>query len=242
MQQISFDVEKYKLAGAVFYPEKLKEKNPAILFVHGWTSEKERSYQYAEKLSELGFICMLFDMRGHGDSEGDIKKFTIREFLDDVITAYDYLSDIEGVDRSHISAVGSSFGGYLIAQLSEKRKVKSLALRVPADYPNEDFDKSKYLFSGSESPEIVAWRKLDKKPNDTFALQAVSNYQGKVLIIESGNDYIVPRESVQNYINAFADESRLTHIIIKDAPHSIREGKFRDEVTKILVDWFKTKI
>ena len=91
MQEISFIVDDYKLSGTIFYPEKVKDKNPAILFVHGWTSEKKRSYQYARSLTQLGFICFLFDMRGHGASKGDIQTFTIKEFFNDVLAAYDYL-------------------------------------------------------------------------------------------------------------------------------------------------------
>jgi len=29
---------------------------------------------------------------------------------------------------------------------------------------------------------------------------------------------------------------------MKDAPHSIKEGKFRDEVEQLLATWFKNKL
>ncbi len=242
LKKISFEVDGHRLAGVVFYPEKLKEKNPAILFVQGWTGNMVRSFQYAESLSKMGFICMLFDNKGHGESEGDIKVFTIREFLEGVIAAYDYLLKIEGVDKESVNVVGSSFGGYLVALLSEKRKVNNFVLRVPVDYPNTDFDKSKFIRSGTESPVIFAWRKLYKKPDETFALKAINKFNGEILIIESEQDDIVPHETIENYIDAIKDKSKLTHVLMKGAPHSIKPGKFRDEVTMILVDWFKTKI
>ena len=162
--------------------------------------------------------------------------------MDDVLTAYDFLLNIEVVDKENISAVGSSFGGYLVTLLSEKRKLKNLALRVPADYKNEDFDKSKYEYSGAENLEIVAWRKKVKKPNDTFALSAISKFDGEILIIESEKDTIVPHETIENYINAVKNKQKLTHRVMKGAPHSIKEGKFRDEVTKILEEWFSKKL
>ncbi|HUQ84997.1 MAG TPA: alpha/beta fold hydrolase [Candidatus Limnocylindrales bacterium] len=242
MQKLSFKVDGYNLAGTIFYPDKPKEKNSAIFFVHGWTGNMKNSFQYAEALSKLGFVCMLFDMRGHGESEGDIKKFTIKEFSNDVLAAYDHLVGVDLVDSENISVIGSSFGGYLISILSTKKKIRNLVLRAPADYPNEDFHKSKYLFSGSENPEIVAWRKLVKKPADTFALQAINNYRGDVLVIESEKDIIVPHESTQNYIDAIKDKNKLTHVVINDAPHSIKEGIFRNKVTNILIDWFRNKI
>ena len=242
MQKISFIVEGRKLAGSIFFPEKSKKKNPAILFVHGWTRAMERSYQYAEALSKLGYICFLFDMRGHGESEGNIKIFTIKEFLYDVLAAYDYFLKIKGVDEENISAVGSSFGGYLIALLSVKRNIKNLAMRVPADYPNDNFVKSKYLKSSADTQESLAWRKIKKNPDETFALKAINGFDENILIIEAEKDNIIPHQTIENYINAVKDKRKLSHIIMKGAPHSIKEGPFRDEVTRILVDWFKYKI
>ena len=76
----------------------------------------------------------------------------------------------------------------------------------------------------------------------TFALQALHDYEGNVLIIESEKDTIVPHPIIQNFIDAVKDKSKLTHIVMKDAPHSIKPGPFKEEVTRILVDWFKSKI
>lgn len=242
MQEISFNVDGQKLKGTIYYPQKPKAKNPAVLFIHGWTSDRTRSIQYARALSDLGFVCMTFDMRGHGESEGDIKSFTIKDFLDDVIGGYDYLSKIENVSKGNISAIGSSFGSYLIALLSEKRKVKNLSLRVPADYRNDDFYKSKYEASGSDNPIIVDWRNKVRSYTETFALSAIHNFDGNTQIIESENDTIVPHRTIQNYIDAIVDKSKLTYVVLKGAPHSIKPGRFRDEVTKILTEWFKNRI
>lgn len=83
IRDFSFTSDDLKLDGTIFNPSNKKDKHPAILFVHGWTSERGRSFQYARTLSDLGYICMLFDMRGHGTSEGDINKPTTKEFLGD---------------------------------------------------------------------------------------------------------------------------------------------------------------
>lgn len=242
MQKISFTVDGRKLAGAIFYPEKPKEKNPAILFVQGWTGEKERSYQYSDALSKLGYICFLFDNLGHGENEGDIKSFTIKDFFEGVLAAYDHLLGINGVDKENISAVGSSFGGYLIALLSEKRKLINIVLRAPAGYPNEVFERLKYTASGTDNPDLFEWRKKQINPDENFALKAVSIFSGNILIIQSENDNSVPEQTIKNYINATKNKNNLIHIIVRGAPHSIEEGLFRDEVTRILVDWFRKSV
>lgn len=241
MQDFSFTSDGIKLDGTIFYPTVKKEKYPAILFVHGWTSERKRSFQYAKSLSKLGYLCLVFDMRGHGTSEGDINKATTKEFLDDVLAAFDYLTKVKGVDGKNITAVASSFGCYLIALLTEKRKVKNLILRAPADYPNNVFTKHAALNSAIANPAVVAWRAQERKPDETLALSAVAKFPGNILVIESENDDMVPHQTTLNYMNAVKDKSKLTHIVMKNAPHSIKEGPFRDKVERILVKWFGSR-
>lgn len=241
MQDKDFLINNQRISKKIFYPPSKKEKYPTILFVHGWTSEKERSYQYADSLSSLGYLCFLFDLRGHGQSEGDMKKLTSKDFLDDVVAAYDYLLTNKQVDKENISVVGSSLGAYLVAILSRKRKIKNLVLRAPADYPNEDFTKFRVL-SGGSNPYVMSWRKKEKQPSETFALEAIHSFEGNILILESEYDDRIPHETTQNYMNAVKDKSKLTHILMKGAPHSLKEGKFRDGVENLLVDWFKPRI
>ena len=238
MKQVDFVVDNITLKATLISPEKLKENNPAILFIHGWTSRKERSYQYANALAKLGYISFLFDMRGHGESGGDINTATPNEFLRDCVAAYDYLASVDGVDKENINVISSSFGGYLSSLLTTKRKIKHLAMRVPADYANETFNQPK-MGNAGENPKVFQWRLIPKKYTETFAYEALYHYDGNILIIESGKDDVVPHQSIQNYIDAVKDKHQLTHVVVKNAPHSIKEGPFKDEVERILLNWFK---
>ncbi|HVT00735.1 MAG TPA: alpha/beta fold hydrolase [Patescibacteria group bacterium] len=226
-----------KLATTLFLPKNKTSKNPAILFIPGWTGKRIRNIQYAESLTKLGYICFLVDLRGHGDSEGDINTVTHEELLSDALKAYDHLAKIDGVDPDNISVVGSSLGGYLVALLTSKRKVKNLVLRVPANYPRETFTGLARL-AGSENPGVLEWRAEKREPTDTMALEAIHNFDGNILILESEFDNSVPRQTLQNYKNAVKDSSKLTYHLLKGAPHSIQEEKFRDMVDKEYTDWF----
>lgn len=241
MQEISFTSAGFRLDGTIFYSPDKKDKHPAILFVHGWTSERKRSFQYAKALADAGHICLLFDLRGHGTSEGNRNNSTNEDFLSDVIAAYDYLVKIKGVDSGNISAIGSSFGGYLVAILSSKRITKNLVLRAPADYPNETLQKLKKLVGGDDA-NIMKWRNQANQPTETYALEALHNFTGSVLLIESEHDDRIPHQTILNYMNAVKDKSKLTRIFLKDAPHSIKEGRFKDKVEQALVDWFRNRL
>ena len=237
MKAVQFSNKGLRLDADVFYPPNSTEgrKYPAILFVHGWTSSRDRSYQYAESLASLGYVCMVFDMRGHGTSEGERLELSSKDFLDDVLVAYDYLASLPEVDPENISANGSSFGGFLVALLSSQRKLKSLVLRAPADYPDEEFSTPKKLRNWEN---IVAWRSLEKDETGTDALRSLSAFSGKVLFIESENDERIPRQTILNFIKALPNQSQVSHVVMEGAPHSIKGGPFRDQVGKILVDWF----
>lgn len=241
MKNVEFISDGKKLKGTVFYPQTVKEKNPAILFIHGWTSSQKSNVQYAQSLSKLGYICMSVDLGGHGESEGNIQKLTRKDFLNDTFAAYDYLANMNGVDGDNISVVGSSFGAYLAILLSSKRKIKNLALRVPANYPNSSFNQPQILFSGNNDPDILQERFQEVNKTPTYTLEAVSNFSGNVLLVQSEKDDLIPHQTIENYMSAVGEKNKLTHIVMKGASHSIQDQKSRDEYEQILIDWFKDK-
>lgn len=236
-KEINFMVGEDSLEGTIFYPEKLRIKNPAILFITGWTSNRARYIELAKLLNEIGYIVMTFDMRGHGTSAGDINTQTRQDFINDVLSAYDYLVDLNGVDNKDVSLVGSSFGSYLGAVLTSKRRVNRLVLRAPANYPDGDFDKSQSKHSGTV--EILKWRYEHRDIKETISLRALHNFEGEVLVVESGADEIIPHQTIQNYIDSVKNKKRLTYIVMEGAPHSLTTQEFIGQYSQILYSWFE---
>src|SRR5882757_5251045 len=101
MQEISFEVDGQQLFGSLIYPEKKENTNPAILFLHGWMSKRTRSTSYAQEISEHGYVCLTYDMRSHGESEGDRKVLSRQDYLNDAKAAYDFLKSQAGVDPNN---------------------------------------------------------------------------------------------------------------------------------------------
>jgi cephalosporin-C deacetylase-like acetyl esterase len=44
MKKVSFTVAGQKIVGTLQFPEQIKEKNPAILIIHGWNSAQIRFF------------------------------------------------------------------------------------------------------------------------------------------------------------------------------------------------------
>lgn len=229
------------LDGTLVLPENIEPNGKAILFLHGWRSSEEGYISRARALAELGYTCLAFSLRGHGKSDGDIHKLTRQDFLNDAIAAYDFLKNYHGVAENQIGVVGASFGGYLATLLTKKRPVRWLVLRAPANYPDRGFEDIPQTAYPREDASTFEWRERQLDLNGTVALRAIHQYPHEILMIESGNDVVIPHQTVQNFVDAVSDSAKLTHIVMKDADHAIREEKYRQEFIRILVDWFRAK-
>jgi predicted alpha/beta hydrolase len=87
MKKISFLSDGYQLSGNLFTSD--KPKKLAFLLIQGWTGHQ--NLRAAQALADLGFACMTYDMRGNGDSEGNLAEFSRADFVKDAEVAYDYL-------------------------------------------------------------------------------------------------------------------------------------------------------
>jgi esterase/lipase len=196
---------------------------------------------YAERtkpLTKLGYICLAFNLRGHGDSSGDINAVTLADNLKDAISAYDFLASQNRVNKKAIHVVGSSYGGYLTAMLSSKRKPKSLVLRAPAIYKDSDLNSAKSSTSVINLLEGYKTRELDSHSNK--ALRALSKFNGKILLIECGKDERIPHKVIESIIMT-SKKNALTHEIIRGADHRFSKRIWELRFRKILADWFSSQ-
>ncbi len=224
------------LCGTIFSSNSSSSKL-GVLLVHGWTSAQDRMYETAEILSqELDAVCLTVDLRGHGKTGGNLELFSRKNFLDDVLAAYDFLVSQPGVDKKHVGVIGSSFGGYLAALLTAQRNLSWVVLRVPADYPDLGFTESKLL-----SPDSIEWRQSVRAWDTTDALRSIHSFKGSILLVESEKDEVIPHQTLLNYKNAA--QCNLEYVVMKNAPHSItRHSELRKEFNQIVLKSLKNKL
>ena len=235
--KVLIDVERYKLKCRLYMKVGNDKQSSAILFLSGWNpgnSSITTSDFYAGFISERQYrVCMTVALRGMG-SEGDINNLCRIDFLNDAIAAYDYLANISGVDKQKIFVVGESFGGYLSSILTTKRSVNKLVLRVPTDFPNDGFgDKPQIQIAGNLS---IDWKNKKHNYNESFALNAIHEFNNDILIVASGKDKFVPQQTIDNYLSAITSASKLKYVIMKKAGHGLYNPlKF----LKLLNNWMK---
>lgn len=227
-------------AGGLILRGKLYEADSptklAVLFLHGWTGKPNEDA--AKMLAANGFTSMAFSLSGHNDSNGKLEDVTRGGSLQEAIAAYDYFKRLlRGGTR--IIAAGSSYGSYLAALLSEEREAAGLSLRVPANYPDENFKEPQLPQApDSGNTTLAEWRKRMIGYDATRSLKAINKFDGPIQIIEAEEDEIVPHQTVQNYVNAVKDKSKLDYHFMKGWPHSLGTDPARNrQYQEILFDW-----
>jgi fermentation-respiration switch protein FrsA (DUF1100 family) len=93
-------------------------------------------------LNELGYVTLILDQRGHGETGGAVPSFDIdyqfwvqgqdsvqQRFVYDGLRAFDILNSLPGIDRSRIYAAGESMGGnYAMITSGIEPRIRGLLL------------------------------------------------------------------------------------------------------------------
>ena len=119
----------------LFLPEDYEEgeKWPTIVVTPPHTGVKEQTAGiYAEKLSEKGFITLVFDPRGFGESEGHRGYLSSYRQIEDLRNAIDYVMDLNEVDVDNVFNLGMCAGSGVSAyETAMDSRIKSLAVVSP---------------------------------------------------------------------------------------------------------------
>ena len=109
-----------------------REGMPVIIFVHGISSTRSGGgmTELASMLNERGFGALLFDLRGHGHSGGELMSGGWHERMD-VLGAFDYLL-ARGVPAESVGLLGLSLGAATAAlAAADEPRVRALVLDCP---------------------------------------------------------------------------------------------------------------
>lgn len=216
----------HRLVGDLFPPVGSSgEAGPGLLFIHGYASGRATYAQRAAGASQrLRATCLTFDLSGHGESPGDLDRLSRVDHLGDVLAAYDRLVTTEGVDPGRVGVCGASYGGYLACLLLSHRPVARLMLRAPALY-----------FSLEDSPGSGRWQGVEDPARPNPALRNLSGFAGRTLVVESGEDEVIPHRVIQRYLDS---SDLVAHHVIEGAGHALTRDDWRAEFQRLVVDWF----
>jgi len=233
-EPIYIRVEGEHILGTLISPGALL---PGVLFVHGWGGDQRQYLARARAITELGCVCLTFDLRGHAQTQTQHETVSREESLRDILAAYDFLAAQANVDSDAIAVVGSSYGGYLAALLTALRPVRWLALRVPALYKDSEWSLPKFKLRTEQ--DLAKYRLQPVTPEESKALRACHAFTGDVLLVESEHDNVIPHQVVVNYREACKSARSLTYRLIEGADHGLSAEPMQTAYRELLVKWFK---
>lgn len=97
-------------------------RSPAILVLHASTGIEKVNYDWATRLKERGYVVYMIDSfkpRGWEDRRSVGWDRATQAQLDDVLPAFEYLSQLSFVDASRIGILGFSMGGFDVVKVME---------------------------------------------------------------------------------------------------------------------------
>lgn len=126
-----FFSERLLLDGDVYIPSDLtpRDRCPAIVVCSGYTGLKDiHPARFSRALAPLGFVCLAFDYRGYGNSEGERGRLVPQDQVEDVRAAVSFLATLDEVDPEWIGLLGWALGGgVVIAEAAEDSRVRAVA-------------------------------------------------------------------------------------------------------------------
>ena len=133
---VTFENENQTLVGNLFLPDNYQEgqRLPGVVVTGAWTTVKEQmSTTYATELAVRGYAALVFDFRGWGASEDEVKYLEDpKRKTDDIHAAANYLATRPEVDSNKIAGLGiCASAGYMSDAAASNPNIKAFALVAP---------------------------------------------------------------------------------------------------------------
>ena len=231
-QEITFPATDGLLLSAWFIPS--PEARATIICCHGYPANKSDilptvSFLYPD------FNLLLFDFRGHGDSQGKLVTFGLRESRD-ILGAIKYLRKQSKTKNSSLGIYGYSLGG-AVALKTGTLIDEIRAIVTDSTYAN--FPEMIFQYYGNYGPFRYLFGFFPKLLGNLFlkgglAQLSPENIIGSVrvplLIIHSGNDPFVPPEHGKRLYGKANQPKEL--LILPGENHGVRlSDKYQKKVT-----------
>lgn len=190
-----------------FVPSIREGRRPGIVLTHGWGASAEQLLPLAATLWEAGFHTVLFDVRGHGQSD-PAEFVSIARYAEDIRRAFDWLAGRPEVDRDRMGLTGHSMGAAasLLAAAQDDR-VKAVASSAGfADF-------------NDLTAQLLKWRKLPRFPFrwlihrlwmwrtgvrllEVNPVEAIRRVHCPILLLHGDRDQVVPPDQLAKLSSA----------------------------------------
>jgi pimeloyl-ACP methyl ester carboxylesterase len=212
-----------------------------IIVLHGIRSTKRAMSGVGRALAAVGFRAVLVDLRGHGESTGDVLSFGATEGKD-IAQVVDRLA-ADGLLVSPLGAYGPSYGGAVALQLARRVPQVRAVVTVATFTRMRDIVP---LYAERIAPTwFVTGRDLDRAmdkagtvggfdPDEADSVKAIAMTSAEVLLIHGRADAHIPWQHATLLHAAAPDHSRLLLVDGKDHGSIMND----DSALRESIAWF----
>lgn len=179
---------------------------PAVAVLHGWESNRSRTFAHVRYLHAAGFHCLVFDARGHGDNPPEELPISVPEFGADAGAAACWL--LERPEVSAVGLLGHSMGGagVIVAGANEPRVGAVVSLSAPADpisMTSKTFEIAEMNVPAAIATPLAYYAAAvllsprRHSLDDASATAAARRYRGPLLLLHGAQDRAVPVEQLE---------------------------------------------
>jgi uncharacterized protein len=243
-------LESIKIKGQVYFPETGQQPFPTLCICHGLPRKgtplpNDGGYPaLAERFSRAGFLTVIFNFRGAGESEGN---FDIKGWTRDLSAVMDYIYNIPAADKNKTSTMGFSAGAAVCIYVASRdpRVTSVISCACPTvsrlghdpDLARQyiaEFRKVGIIKDDGFPPSLKEWM---TGFNYIYSL----NWVGKIsprplLIIHGTQDDVVPIDSSRALYERAGEPKDI--IIIQGAGHQLR---LVNEAMEGALNWLKSR-
>jgi len=207
-----------------------------VLWLLGRGAARLDSLDDRKRQAEL-FKCnmLTFDYTGQGETTGDFGQTTINSHLAEARAAYRWFRD----NRTEpMTITGASYGGFIAALLANEHVADNLILRAPALFPFEMLN-TKWTNLEPEIDNLTKGyrRDIEAMVRNPLFLQ-LSKFTGRILLIEHGDDEVIPLEVLKAYRRALPQAD---YWVAPGIQHSVTASgrKAQDRYESYIANWLE---
>ena len=247
VEKVTLEVEGLRLAAEVYYPVG-QGPHPALIICHGIPARRtpdpaDPGYPLlAKRFRDEGFLVLIFNFRGSGESEGN---FDMLGWTRDLGVAIDYLCQLDEVDKSRLSVMGFSGGAATSVYCAARdKRVSSLVIcACPARFFDiAGFSRIEEFVENCRQVGIIrdagfpsSLEEWAEGFEETNPLKWIHNVSPRpILIIHGDADETVSLSSAWEIYKEAGEPKDIS--IVKGAEHRLRQN---EPAMNIALAWLK---
>jgi dienelactone hydrolase len=182
-KKVFFLSNKNKIFGTLTIPIKYFT---GVIFLHGGGGSNLERYKYLQNVfHDRGISSLIFDFMGCGKSKGVFEEGSLNQRVEDAHDAIRYFLKRSNLKIDEIYLWGSSMGAHVACRLLESFNVKGVILQSAAAYGKDAEDKNFTQEFRNAIRKEGSWQ-------NSPAFNALSMYEGKILVAYGKNDILIP--------------------------------------------------